>query len=277
MKTLVKTFQSLHDAGRWDIDFHLPPIGITRYDQSILARVDEVADIAATKRNPSKEAEAAFLYIDISCVDSGTGMVGEPQELLGEEAPSRARKVVQAFDVLVSTVRPTRGAIAVVPPYLHNQVASTGFTVLRPTQINALYLQFALRLPSTREQFRKWSTGSSYPAILDEDVAKTLIPVPDDPTQDEIAARLSELFLARADLLTKANATWDDGLVDVARALAKTWDEGEATSQPSGNETPPLSEWLSITAMRDQRQVIEALPELTLDVPARRSRGRGAE
>src|SRR6185437_1289969 len=111
-----------------------------------------------------------------------------PQEVEGVDAPSRARKVVRAFDIVISTCRPTRGAIAVVPISLHNQIASTGFSIWRAKAgTNPFYLHYALRLQSTLEQFRKWSTGSSYPAILDEDVAKTLIPVPSPAEQDRIA------------------------------------------------------------------------------------------
>jgi type I restriction enzyme S subunit len=55
------------------------------------------------------------MYIDISSVDVSNGIIENPQELIGIEAPSRARKVVPAFDIVISTCRQTRGAIAVVP------------------------------------------------------------------------------------------------------------------------------------------------------------------
>lgn len=185
MKILLKTRADLRSAGRWDIDFHLPPEGIKEFPYGLLKRVDAVAGFPKDKRDPTKKPEEAFQYIDISSVDVVSGQVATPQDLEGAEAPSRARKVVCAFDLLISTCRPTRGAIAVVPRHLHNQVASTGFSLLRAKAgVNPFYLHYALRLPSTLEQFRKWSTGSSYPAILDDDVAKTLIPVPCREEQD---------------------------------------------------------------------------------------------
>jgi hypothetical protein len=277
MKTLLKSLEELQDAGRWDIDYHLPPIGITRFDSALLVRVDEVAEVAATKRNPSREPEASFLYIDISCIDSTTGMIGQPQDLLGEEAPSRARKVVRAFDVLVSTVRPTRGAVAVVPPYLHNQIASTGFSVLRPTSsVNPFFLQFVLRLPSTLEQFRKWSTGSSYPAILDEDVAKTLIPLPDIGQQDAIVAKLSQFFLARADYLARANQSWDDGLLSLAKSLANSWEDDDELPSPSTlQDAETLREWMTASDTNSLVEQIERLPELDVDPSGRRGRRTG--
>src|SRR6185312_10893898 len=209
MKTLSKTRSELRSAGRWDIDFHLPAEGICAFPAALLKRVDAVAMIAKDKRDPGRAPDEAFQYLDISSVDVAVGSITTPQDLEGSEAPSRARKVVRAFDLLVSTCRPTRGAIAVVPVEFHNQIASTGFSIVRPNaEINPFYLQYALRLPSTLEQFRKWSTGSSYPAILDEDVAKTLIPVPSVPEQDRIARLLVDALRERKAALEMANRSW---------------------------------------------------------------------
>jgi hypothetical protein len=220
MKTLLTSRQELEAVGRWDIDFHLPPQGIQRFPKKLLKRVDEVADVTKDKRDPGKEPDAAFQYIDIAAVDVTVGMISNPQDVEGAEAPSRARKVLRAFDVIVSTCRPTRGAIAVVPTSLHDQIASTAFSIVRAhADVNPFYLHFALRLPSTLEQFRKWSTGSSYPAILDSDVKKTLIPVPAPEVQDAIAAKVVAALSERAKAIQAANAVWGSVLSEITASL----------------------------------------------------------
>ena len=128
MKTLTKNRGQLTAAGRWDIDFHLPAEGVRAFPEGLLRRIDAVASIARDKRDPGRNPDVTFQYLDISSVEVAAGSVTNPQELAGSEAPSRARKVVRAFDLLVSTCRPTRGAIAVVPHEYHNQIASTGFS-----------------------------------------------------------------------------------------------------------------------------------------------------
>ena len=70
------------------------------------------------------------------------------------------------------------------------------------------YLHWVLRLESTLEQFRKWSTGSSYPAILDEDVAKTRIPVPTIAKQNEIVELISTGLQKRDEMIAIADAEW---------------------------------------------------------------------
>jgi hypothetical protein len=256
MKTLLKTLNQLQAAGRWDIDYHLPPEGIRRFPTEILKRVDAVASTSKDKRDPSKKPEELFQYIDISSVDVIMGAIVTPQEITGEEAPSRARKVVQAFDILVSTCRPTRGAIAVVPIELHNQIASTGFSVVRANiGVNPYYLHYALRLASTLEQLRKWSTGSSYPAILDDDVNKTLIPIPELEIQDFLAERLAAAKLIHANLLVTANAEWHREIQNIENSLC-----GDLHL-----ENRILQSETQNTSDAEIRQIIMELPSLDID------------
>lgn len=260
MKTLTKSRADLLAAGRWDIDFHLPAEGILAFPDSLRGRIDAAADIAKDKRDPTKTPDEVFQYIDIASIDVQTGTIVSPQDLSGEEAPSRARKVVRAYDIVVSTCRPTRGAIAVVPPELHNQIASTAFSVLRAKPgVNPFYLHYAIRLASTLEQFRKWSTGSSYPAILDEDVEKTLIPIPDIEQQEFVAAKVTEAFVRRAEAMDAANRRWDATLQELTVALAGS---SIVAGTPSANSV----------SLSEIESVLRDLPTLRVDVPGKRGR-----
>ena len=210
MKFLLKDNHTLAKEGRWDIDYHLPAEGILRFPKSRIVLVSALADISKQTRDPGQNPEATFMYVDIASVDVGTGIITNPQELTGEEAPSRARMVVHAYDVIVSTVRPTRGAIAVVPVELNGQICSTGFCVLRCKEnVNPFYLHFVLRAASTLEQFRKFSTGSSYPAILEEDVLKALVPQASPEEQDAIAKSVMAAYTKRETLLQTAKQELD--------------------------------------------------------------------
>ena len=259
MKVLKTAIKELKDEGRWDIDFHLPSNEIQKFPQSLRKRVDEVANIIKDKRDPTKDQDAVFQYIDISCVDVATGYITNPQDVEGADAPSRARKVVRAFDVIVSTCRPTRGAIAVVPVALHNQIASTAFSIVRARKdINPFYLHYALRLPSTLEQFRKWSTGSSYPAILDADVKKTIIPVPNLETQDAIAKSIVSAIRVREAVIAKANGAWRKTLEEISASLS-----GEEIS--ANNEVTEGGAGVDIHSLADVLAIIEDMPPVNVD------------
>ncbi|MBI6550112.1 restriction endonuclease subunit S [Xenorhabdus lircayensis] len=214
MKVKLTSQANLSLEGRWDIDYHLPPEEIVKFDPRIVMNVSDVAFIVKEKRDPTKKPDDVFKYIDISCVDVTSGNITSPQELVGEEAPSRARKVVMKDDIIISTCRPTRGAISIVPEEFNDQIASTGFSVIRckKGKINPMYLQFVLKMESTLEQFRKFSTGSSYPAILDSDVMKTKIPVPNIKEQDKIAEYINREKKNREDSIRAANEKYSNAL-----------------------------------------------------------------
>ncbi|HEX4805187.1 MAG TPA: restriction endonuclease subunit S [Conexibacter sp.] len=222
VKVLLRENRALADEGRWDLDYHLPPELIAAYPHDRLTTVSQLAHVSKLKRDPGTAPEATFQYVDIASVDVATGSVANPQELTGEEAPSRARMVIKAYDVVVSTVRPTRGATAVVPERLHDQICSTGFTVLRCKEgVNPYYLHYVLRLPSTLEQFRKFSTGSSYPAILDTDVLKTVVPGASGEAQDAIARATQHAHRERERILREANEAFSAAMAGADAALRR--------------------------------------------------------
>lgn len=87
MKALIKKRCELQTAGRWDIDFHLPPEEISKFPAALLKRVDEVATITKDKRDPTKKPDDVFQYIDISSVDVMVGGITTAQEVEGSDAP----------------------------------------------------------------------------------------------------------------------------------------------------------------------------------------------
>ncbi len=83
-------------------------------------------------RDPRKKPDKSFMYVDIASIDRSLKVITSKSEILGADAPSRARKEIREGDILVSTVRPNLNTVAMVPTELDGQIASTGFCVLRP-------------------------------------------------------------------------------------------------------------------------------------------------
>jgi type I restriction enzyme S subunit len=150
----------------------------------------------ATQRQPQQDER--FVYIDIGSIDRETKRVATPQELMGQNAPSRARKVVQTGDVLVSTTRPNLNAVAMVPEELNNQIASTGFDVLRALIIDPRWLFYIVRTTAFIEAMSELVQGVLYPAVRPKDVRSFGIPLAPLNEQKRIADKLDRL-LARVD------------------------------------------------------------------------------
>lgn len=102
-------------------------------------RVGKVASLINDRVNPIRYGDGSFAYIEISDIHATTCTVSSKQ-ILNREAPSRARKKVSSGDVLISTVRPERRSVGIVPAELDGAICSTGIAVLRPFGIEPLVL-----------------------------------------------------------------------------------------------------------------------------------------
>ena len=102
--------------------------------------VHKVRSVSKTAMRPEDE----FFYIDLSAVDKEEKHVirEAAKWLTWAEAPSRARQIVQANDILVSTVRPNLNGVAQLGVDHDGAIASTGFCVLRanPDVLDSRYL-----------------------------------------------------------------------------------------------------------------------------------------
>ena len=147
------------------------------------------------KQKIPKENEN-FSYIDIGSIDRGTKIISEPQKLIGKNAPSRARQLVNAGDVLVSMTRPNLNAVALVQDSLDGQIASTGFDVLRPLDIDPRYLFASVRTKDFVDAMSELVQGALYPAVRPHDIRKYEIPLAPLAEQKRISDKLYT-FLAR--------------------------------------------------------------------------------
>jgi type I restriction enzyme S subunit len=181
--------------------------------------------------NPSIKPEQEFIYLDITSIDNSIQRITEPKKYFGKNAPSRARQLVKAGDILFSTVRTYLKNIAVVPDIYHNQIASTGFCVIRPhEQISQKFIFLITQNDNFLEPLNQLQRGSSYPAVRDSDVFAQKIPLPPLPEQYRIVAKIEEIFTeldAGVELLKKLKAK----LKRYRQAVLKAAVEGNLTKE----------------------------------------------
>lgn len=151
--------------------------------------------------NPVVRApEERISYIDIGSVDNLSKRIVGAQTVLGRDAPSRARQLVKAGDVLVSTVRPNLNAVALVASGFGGATASTGFCVLRPRsqELDHRYLFHWVKAPAFVDEMVRRATGASYPAVSDGIIFESKIPLASLPEQHRIADILDRAETLRA-------------------------------------------------------------------------------
>ncbi|KAB7742919.1 restriction endonuclease subunit S [Parvibaculum sedimenti] len=121
----------------------------------------ERAKALGDKTSPEYE----FDYLDISCVGTGF-LTAKPERMKFEDAPSRARQIVQKGDTILSTVRTYLKAVYFIENDWPDLIASTGFAVLRPVeQVEPRLLGYVLQSSTFIERVIRASIGVAYPAI----------------------------------------------------------------------------------------------------------------
>lgn len=153
-------------------------------------RLKYAATINDEALSESTDADFELAYIDIGNVDS-QGRVNDIVNYRFEDAPSRARRVVRDGDVIISTVRTYLQAIAPVENPPDNLIVSTGFAVVRPSNLlDHRFCKYALRANRFLWEVESRSTGVSYPAINASDLGDIKISLPEVNTQRHIAKYL---------------------------------------------------------------------------------------
>ncbi len=126
-----------------------------------------------------------FVYIDLDSVKRGTLLKQNRISKIG--SPSRAQRLLSRDDIIYQTVR----------PYQKNNfyfdkagdyVASTGYAQIRARE--GYYPRFVYTLLHTSAFVNKVlvrSTGTNYPAINSNDLAKVKVHTPSKPEQEKIA------------------------------------------------------------------------------------------
>ena len=164
----------------------------------------------ATINPKSDPLQNTFIHIDLEAVEKGE--LRKIQEIMREEAPSRAQRVIDNNDILFQCVRPYQKN-----NYIHrilntsNQqwVASTGYAQIRTTELPN-YIYHLLNTDEFNRKVMVRCTGSSYPAINSEDLATIhFYYTPDKKEQLKISRLL--------DLLDKRIATQNKIIEDLKK------------------------------------------------------------
>lgn len=148
--------------------------------------------------SPKEFPSGEFQYIEISGVSKEDGIIASHPVNI-EKAPSRATTLVKTGDILISTTRPYLGSHVHVPQKYDGCVCSSGFALadrVASDTIDPDYVVFFLKSAPGLRQMERRMTGGLYPAIVQAELEKVMIPMPPISIQRE-AMKEAETFRAR--------------------------------------------------------------------------------
>lgn len=181
------------DAEFFDTKFDPYLKAISQYENGTMPLI-QTCERVLPNFDSSKEKAKQIIYLEIGDINISDGDF-EFKQINTSEAPANAKIVLKGGEVLISMVRPTRGAMAIVPDVLPEKkvVCSGAFYVFKPkdkTKREVIWL--FLRL--IRNCLEKYCGGTSYPTI--EPKYLSFFPIPD--FDSELAGKISKLVVSSA-------------------------------------------------------------------------------
>ena len=187
----VEDYRSVLAAGRCDPEFFSPRAkALYKMLNRDGQKIGDLARLEARRFDP--KLGTAFRYIEIADVNEIGQFTTSP--VPGEEAPDRAKWVVEEGHVLTSTVRPIRRLTGVISNEQAGSVCSSGFAVLRPRGVEPEVLLVYLRLPPVCELLDVYTTASMYPAISTTDLLRIPIALPPEDSRRVVVAKVREAW-----------------------------------------------------------------------------------
>ena len=191
----IKRFSDFASSGRLDAEYYQP-----KYDEieekikSYKCGFDLVCNLFSQNTDVCDYLESAYNYIEIGDINTGDGSASY-NLIETKELPDNAKRVIHFGDILISKVRPYRGAVSIIDFSASNLIASGAFTVLQEkSSFKKEVLQVLFRTSVYKDWLLKWNVGSSYPVIKDEDILNLPLPLLPESIQSLIAEKIQKSF-----------------------------------------------------------------------------------
>ena len=164
-----------------------------------------VLKVEKVKRKEVDENEE-LIYLDIGGINNDSNRIENYKKFFWKDAPSRAQQIVKQNDILFSTVRTYMKNIAIVDKEIYNnQIASSGFTVLRAdTSVDYKYIYYNTISDVFLNPLNELQTGTSYPAVRDSDVLSQTINLPSSSEEQHLIVQEIESRLSVADKMEQS-------------------------------------------------------------------------
>ncbi len=203
----IVKLSDVKSAHRADADYFQPKYGklISKIKNGKI--FSDAVENLPSRFNPVDQPDKVFKYVELSNIESFIGIIDGHSEVLGQEAPSRARRILKSGDVIVSSVQGSLEKVALVSREQDGFLASTGFFQFRSKVILPEVLLVLARSPILQMQLEKQCTGTILTAVSKEGIKNIIIPILGKSTQEEIADLVHQSHEARKkakELLEKA-------------------------------------------------------------------------
>ncbi len=187
------TKQQVKAAKRYDSEYFQPKYAeIIKKIENYEGGWDFVKNQFNQNTKLSKKEWNYCNYIEISDVNTSNGEI-TPNRVETKDIPANGKRKLFKNDLLISKVRPYRGAVSFIDFEVENLIGSGAFTVLQEkTDFKKEVLMIFLKTQFIKDLLLRYNCGTSYPVIKDEDILNLKIPLIKPQIQKQIAEKIQE-------------------------------------------------------------------------------------
>ncbi len=192
--TSVVSFSQVFSIGRIDAEYFMP-----KYDE-LLAHlrdnptIDSSCNIHGANFTPCKGIQ--YRYIELADVGASGNITGATVAD-GSELPTRARRLVHAGQVIISSIEGSLQSCALITPEYDGALCSTGFYVVDSDMYNSETLLMLFKSPMIQSLMKRGCSGTILSAISENELRKIPMPYIDSHIQQSISEHVRESFTLR--------------------------------------------------------------------------------
>ena len=191
--TFTTQKKEVEKAKRFDAEYFQP-----KYDK-IIKNIEnykggfcKVEDKFLQNKKLSKKDKNFYNYIEIGDINISSGEVNF-NKIVTSKIPANGKISLEKNNLLISKVRPYRGAVGIVNSDKENLLGSGAFTVIKEnSNYKKEVLLILLRIECLKDYLLKFNVGTSYPVVKDENILNLKIPLISQPIQEKIAKLIGE-------------------------------------------------------------------------------------
>ena len=144
-------------------------------------------------RNFVPEAEVEYTYIELASVGRA-GAIVNAERNLGSALPTRARRQVNAGQVIISSIEGSLQSCALITSEFDKSLCSTGFYVIASENINSETLLVLFKCELMQALMKQRCSGSILAGITKDELLSMPLPRIDENVQREIAVKVRQSF-----------------------------------------------------------------------------------
>lgn len=196
IKSLKDSFLS---TGRLDAEYYQPKYDdylelIQNYSQGSkpLKKVCNLRD-----ENFEPLSDEVYNYIELSNIGKSGDITGATEDI-GSQLPSRARRIVNTDDVIISSIEGSLSSCALVTEDYDNALCSTGFYVINSREINSETLLVLFKSEPMQNILKQGCSGTILTAINKQEFQNIPVPLIEKEVQKTIQSLIQQSFAFKA-------------------------------------------------------------------------------